>query len=106
LIQTVGGCAVCKKGKHYTVKSFANRRGYIHNYIIPAFGEVQPGKIKRRDIDDWLLDLKNSAGRELSGDTKNKIIYTMSLIFKELVDLNIIEQNPVIGITTLQQKSN
>ncbi|MDR2394452.1 MAG: hypothetical protein LBD93_09920 [Treponema sp.] len=87
-----------KKGRHYTEKYLLNRRGYVRNYILPEFGEVQPATITRREIDNWLLDLKNPAGRELAGEKENKIMYTMSLIFEELVDLNLIEANPITGI--------
>jgi integrase len=52
-------------------------------------------------VDNWLLDLKASSGREapreLAGETKNKIIYTMSLIFEELRDIGVIEKNPITG---------
>jgi hypothetical protein len=91
-------CRMRKKGHHYTDKYLLNRRGYVNNYIIPAFGEAQPGNITRREIDNWLLDLKNSSDRELAGETKNKIMYTMSLIFEELLDLKVIEKNPITGI--------
>jgi hypothetical protein len=65
-----------KKGHHYTDRYILNRRGYVYNYIIPAFGEAHPADITRREIDNWFLDLKNSAGRELADETKNKIMYT------------------------------
>jgi integrase len=87
-----------KKGHHYTEAYLANRRGYVDNYIIPEFGGSQPGEITRRQIDNWLLELKKPKGGELAGETKNKIMYTLSLIFEELRDMEIIEANPIIGI--------
>jgi integrase len=87
-----------KKGHHYTSKYLLNRRGYVENYIIPAFGEALPRTISRREIDNWLLDLKGNSGRELAGETKNKILYTLSLIFEELRDMAVVETNPIIGI--------
>jgi hypothetical protein len=41
--------------------------GYLENYIIPEFGGFQPGRITRREIDDWLLVLKKKSGAELAG---------------------------------------
>jgi hypothetical protein len=76
-----------KKGHHYTDKYLVNRQGYVDNYIIPEFGGFQPGSITRREIDDWLLNLKKKNDAELAGETKNKIMYTLSLIFEELRDL-------------------
>jgi integrase len=87
-----------KKGRHYTEKYLMNRRGYVDNYIVPAFGRSSPKDINRREIDNWLLDLKKTNGRELAGETKNKIMYTLSIIFEELLDTGIVEVNPVIGI--------
>jgi integrase len=87
-----------EKGHYYGNKYFVTRRGYMENYIIPAFGRLDPRNIKRRDIDNWLLGLKQPDGKRLAGATKNKIMYTMSLIFEELMDLEIIEKNPAQGI--------
>jgi integrase len=89
---------MCKKGHHYTDKYLLNRQGYVNNYIIPAFGERRPDTITRREIDDWLLDLKKKSRGELAGETKNKILYTLSLIFEELRDMGILETNPISGI--------
>ncbi|GHV73275.1 hypothetical protein AGMMS49940_05770 [Spirochaetia bacterium] len=93
-----------KKGHHFIAKYLSTRQGYVDKYIVPGFGDMQPGKITRRQIDDWLLDLKkaprrgSAATRELAGETKNKIMYTFSLIFEELRDLGVVETNPITGI--------
>jgi integrase len=86
------------KGHHYSHKYLTIRRGHLENYIIPAFGGLRPADIKRRDIDNWILDLKRPDGRNLAGATKNKILYTMSIIFEELIDLEVMEKNPIRGI--------
>jgi hypothetical protein len=56
-----------KKGRRCTEKHLINRRGYADNYIIPKFGGSQPGEITRREIDNWLLELKKPKGGELAG---------------------------------------
>jgi integrase len=86
------------KGHHYSRKYLITRRGHLENYIIPAFGHLKPAGIKRRDIDNWILELRRPDGRRLAGATKNKILYTMSIIFEELIDLEVMEKNPVRGI--------
>jgi integrase len=91
-------CRMRKKGRHYIAKYLLDRCAYVENYIIPEFGETLPGNITRREIDDWLLALKKPNGEQLAGATKNKIIYTLSVIFEELKDQEIIEVNPVTGI--------
>jgi integrase len=87
-----------KKGRRYTAKYLRTRQGFVDNYIVPAFGSVQPGAITRRAIDNWLMDLKGLSGNNLAGATKNKIMYVLSLIFEELRDMQVVEINPVAGI--------
>lgn len=66
--------------------------------MIPELGNCIPQQIDRREIDDWFLYLRKNNGTELSGSIKNKILYTLSLVFEELMDLKIITENPVVGI--------
>jgi integrase len=87
-----------EKGHHYSEKYLSTRQGHLDNYIIPAFGNFNPGEIKRREIDNWILSLKRSDGRRLAGATKNKILYTMSIVFEELIDLEVMDKNPIRGI--------
>jgi integrase len=88
------------KGHGYPEKYLAGRQGHLNTYVIPAFGLCNPKEIKRREIDQWLLYLKKPDGRPLAGTTKNKIMYTMSIVFEELRDMEVMEQNPVKGIRT------
>jgi integrase len=86
------------KGHYYSRKYLTTRQGHLENYIIPAFGKLRPAEIKRRDIDNWILGLNRPDGRKLAGATKNKILYTMSIIFEDLMDLEVMEKNPIRGI--------
>jgi integrase len=92
------------KGHVYPEKYLAGRQGHLDMYVIPAFGDCRPLDIKRRDIDNWLLYLKRPDGRPLAGPTKNKIMYTMSLVFEELMDMDVLERNPVSGIRAFNKK--
>ncbi|MDR2797522.1 MAG: hypothetical protein LBB80_04195 [Treponema sp.] len=87
-----------KKGHHFIDKYLFDRQGYLDNYVVPEFEHCIPQQIERREIDDWLLDLRKKDGTELSGSIKNKILYTLSLVFEELMDLKIVTENPVVGI--------
>ncbi|MDR0403790.1 MAG: tyrosine-type recombinase/integrase [Treponema sp.] len=87
-----------EKGRHFIDQYLRNRQAHLDNYFIPAFGDAAPADIRRRDIDSWLLTLKNPKERRLSGATKNKIIYSLRSVFEELIDLEIIERNPLDGI--------
>jgi integrase len=86
------------KGHVYPEKYLAGRQGHLDVYIIPAFGSLKPEEIKRRDIDQWLIYLKTPDGKSLAGSTKNKIMYTMNVIFEELRDMEVLEKNPITGI--------
>jgi integrase len=86
------------KGHKYPQKYLAGKQGHLNTYVVPAFGSYKPADIKRRDIDQWLMHLKRPDGEPLAGPTKNKIMYTMSLVFEELRDLEVMDQNPVKGI--------
>jgi integrase len=87
-----------KKGHHFIDKYLLTRQGHLDLYAVPEFGDVRPGDIKRLEIDDWLLDLKTKAGRELAGETKNKIMYSMGLVFEHLKDVGVIQESPIQGI--------
>ncbi|MDR1307451.1 MAG: tyrosine-type recombinase/integrase, partial [Treponema sp.] len=87
-----------EKGRHFIEQHLRNRQAYLDNYFVPEFGDAAPADIRRRDIDSWLLNLKNPKEKALSGATKNKIIYSLRSVFEELIDLEILEKNPVDGI--------
>ncbi|MDR2478423.1 MAG: tyrosine-type recombinase/integrase [Treponema sp.] len=92
------------KGHEYPSKYLAGRQGHLDVYVIPSFGSCKPEELKRRDIDQWLLYLKKPDGKPLAGSTKNKIMYTMSLIFEELRDMEVLEKNPITGIRAFNKK--
>jgi integrase len=92
------------KGHAYPEKYLAGRQGHLDLYVIPSFGPRKPEDIKRRDIDQWLMYLKKPDGKPLAGSTKNKIMYTMSLIFEELRDLEVVEKNPIRGIRAFNEE--
>jgi integrase len=87
-----------EKGHHYGEEYLNIRQGHLDNYVIPSFGNARPTEIKRREIDNWLLGLRRLDGGKMAGATKNKILYTLSIVFEELVDLEVVEKNPVRGI--------
>jgi integrase len=88
-----------EKGHVYSNEYLRNRQAYLDNYFVPEFGDADPRTIKRRQIDDWLLRLHGKLKKtKLAGDTRNKILYSLREVFEELVDLEIIQTNPMAGI--------
>jgi hypothetical protein len=80
------GCQNAGEGARFIEQHLRNRQAYLDNYFIPAFEDAAPADIRRRDIDSWLLTLKNPKEQALSGATKNKIIYSLRPVFEELVE--------------------
>jgi hypothetical protein len=80
----LGGAWVTRmkeKGRRFIDQHLRNRQAYLDNYFIPDFGDASPADIRRRDIDSWLLTLKNKKDKALSGATKNKIIRSYILTY-------------------------
>lgn len=92
------------KGHVYPEKYLFGRQSHLDVYVIPTFGSYNPKEIRRRVIDQWLLYLKTPEGKPLAGSTKNKIMCTMSLVFEELLDLDVLENNPINGIRAFNTK--
>jgi integrase len=86
------------KGHHYSGKYLGLRQGQLDRYVIPQFGGRDPWGIKRREIDLWLMGLKKNDGEDLAGMTKNRIIYSLSLVFEDLRDMELVKVNPMSGI--------
>jgi len=86
------------KGHTFVDKYLITRQGHLDNYFIPAFGDADPRTIRRREIDNWLLALTKPSGGKLAGATKNKILYSIALVFEDLRDQEVVEMNPIDGI--------
>ena len=87
-----------EKGHTFVDKYLLTRQGHLNKYVIPEFGECDPREIRRREVDNWLLSLKKTGGGKLAGATKNKIMYTLALVFEDLKDQDVVETNPITGI--------
>ena len=88
-----------QKGRTFRAPYLQKMRGFVDNYLLPRFGDSPIRSIKRREIDDWLMNIKRHRDRQkLKADAKNKIIGCMRSIMEEAVDLGIVERNPCDGI--------
>ncbi len=90
-----------KKGKTFSKPFLRNKQGHVDNYLIPLLGDYRVSEITRRIVDDAVLDVRRADGdaKPLAPATKEKIIYTASIVFDEFVDAGLIRENPLIGIT-------
>lgn len=88
-----------EKGHHFVSKYLLTRQGHLDNYIVPAFGDMDPRALTRRMVDDAILGAGRAhGGAPLSGATKNKIVYSFNLFLEDLVDRGILDSNPLVGI--------
>ncbi|MFW6215057.1 MAG: hypothetical protein ACOC45_03840, partial [Alkalispirochaetaceae bacterium] len=81
-----------KRGKHVSPEMEKLRRGQLVNHILPKFGKRIPASITQNEIDDWLTDL------ERTPRTKNHMLDTLRIVWKELVNGGYITTNVVENI--------
>ena len=83
------------RGYSYEATEYERRQGYLNNYILPAHGSMLINSISDVLIEDLVLDLKSVRnGRQLSNDTKNKILAAYADVMKEAKRLGYIRINP------------
>lgn len=94
------------RGIVYRVPHLVKQRGILENYLLPRFGGMDLKEITRRQIDDWLLNLKAARTRQpLQADIKNKILAAFRHIMTEAEDRGLIERNPADGIPPFRDLS-
>ena len=74
---------------------FVARTGFLNNYLIPFFGNMQMSNITDVMIEDWYMDLISIRdGKPLSPGTKLMILDCLSTIMKEAKRKKLIDANP------------
>lgn len=95
-----------RHGKKYEDSYFFKKQSQLKNYILPAHGAYLLSSISSNLIDDFFIDLVNfKNGRELSPDTKNKILETYSDVMGEAKRQGLIKDNPCDDVSTIQISS-
>jgi integrase len=65
------------------------RLGHLNNHILPALGKKTLKSLRIVDFDDFFAHL------DLANQTKNHILYTLSIIMKEAQRIELINRNPL-----------
>lgn len=73
-----------RKSRPLPDRHWAQLRSRLKTHIWPAFGHMDPEKIRPVDIDDWLLDHEDTRGLAVSEALANKIIACLRQVFDEL----------------------
>ncbi|MFA6934677.1 MAG: site-specific integrase [Sphaerochaetaceae bacterium] len=72
-------------GREYQDDYYYKKQKLVDNYIIPRFGRNLIKTITDVAIEDWFLDLKLLKGKDMSDDTKNKVLIAFRLVMQEAV---------------------
>ena len=73
---------------------YAQRQGWLKNYIMPRFAGVAINDINVVMIEDWYIQLRGRDGKLLSTGTRVHILKTLKVILDEAVRLGVIPFNP------------
>ena len=94
-----------KKNKVYSDAYYKSHQGRIDNYITPFFGDFIISAITPRIVDDWLLDIcSETTNKELSDNSKNKILYCLRIVLGEATDQGLIQENPAQKVTPITER--
>jgi hypothetical protein len=74
----------------------ANRRAHLNNYLFPRFGDDELCNITAVEIEDWLVSLP------LANQTRNHILYSLSIVLQEAKREGIISSNPVEDVEPME----
>lgn len=91
------------KNKHYEETFYFNHQGRLTNYIMPKFESYLLSSINKNMIDDWFMSLKAPNGKELSANTRNKILFCLRIIMQTAVDEGYIASDPTERILTITE---
>ena len=95
-------------GKHHEPEYFTAQQARVDNYILPAFGDSDIRRISDVMIENWYVGVTSFAvkGRELSDDSKVKILGAFSFVMEEARRRGIIEENPCDKVQKITVRSN
>lgn len=84
-----------KMGKKKDEGYYETCTGFLNNYIIPHFGNMQMANITDIMIEDWYMDLVSVRdNKQLASGTKLRILDCLSIIMKEAKRRRVINSNP------------
>lgn len=87
------------KGRTYHGKYFPEQRRRLENYILPRFGPLLVSAIGVKEIDEWLMSLRNyKTGEPLASQTRRKILIAFRQILGEAKYQKVINDNPAAEV--------
>jgi len=89
-----------RKGKGPGPSNLSNRRGFLKNHIVPAFGNRAIESLSAEEIEDWLIDL------DRANSTRNQILFTFRIILDEALRRGLVARNVARAIEQFPADSN
>jgi integrase len=77
------------KGRPFSESHAKTRRGHLEKYIIPQFGKRRLDEMTLPVVENWLV------GLQLANQTKNHMLYTMKILFREAEAQKLIRSDPL-----------
>jgi len=93
---TMGKKSISKEHAHI-------ERGYLENHVRPWFGKKSLTSITTKDVEDFVIDLKNNT--ELADGTINHLLKIVKIAFAEALREKLIYENPTKDISYLKVSS-
>ena len=81
-------------------RTFKNIKGRVHNYIVPAFGDMRIAAIREEHVRAWRRDIAEG----LANETVNKIVEHLNAIFRG-AQPEYVTRNPVAKLKKLPKQS-
>ena len=92
------------RGGHYSEDLCASNRKSMEKHILPYFGDMKLGKITRKDIDQWILNLPKE--HNISSSTANKMLAILKQMLRMAVYKGDLKESPADGVRPLVEKEN
>lgn len=81
--------------RDYTDFYYENQQRRLKKYLIPKFGPFLISAITPVMIEHYLVhEVKTRKGRELSEDSRNKLLFCLRIVFEEAVRKGYLAENP------------
>ena len=88
-----------KRKKFYSDHYYKAHQGRLDNYIIHRFGSFLLSALTDVMIEDWFVELVNPrTGKELSDDSKNKVLFCIRMVLQEAKRQRYIKDNPAQNV--------
>lgn len=94
-----------RHNNYYSETYYKQHQSRLVNYILPEFGSYQINKINSVMIENFYLALNSSRDckKQLSDNSKTKVLDCFKIVMEEALRLNLVEANPCDRVERINQ---